>query len=83
MKKINLTLAVLGIMSVTAVASDEHNLRESCKLECPSAKTEDEAHKCMAAVVKKKKADKKFRKSDCYEAFKEHEKHDSEKGHKH
>lgn len=83
MKNLSISLSLLCIFSISAIASDDHNLRETCKSECPSAKTEDEAHVCMTGVVAKKKGDKKFRKSDCYEAFKEHEKHDSEKGHKH
>lgn len=72
-----------ALLSLNAIASEDHNLRESCKAECPAAKTEHDAHKCMEDVVKKKKADKKFRKSDCYEAFREHEKHEKESGHKH
>lgn len=76
-----LLLAVDGSL---AYASEDHpSLQTACQAECPAAKTEDEAHKCMKAVVKKKKADKKFRKSDCFEALREHEKHEKESGHKH
>lgn len=64
-------------------AEEDHKLREVCKSECPSAKDEHEAHKCMDDVAKKKKADKKFRKSDCFAAYREHEKHEKEEGHKH
>lgn len=83
MKYLNLILA-LGLMApVFSLASEDHGMLEFCKAECPTAKTEDDAHKCMEGVVKKKKDDKKFRKSDCFEAFKEHEKHEKESGHKH
>ena len=76
-------LAVSLIGSSVALASEDHNMRDVCKAECPSAKTEDEAHKCMDEVAKKKKNDKKFKKSDCFEAYREHEKHEKEEGHKH
>ncbi len=83
MKYLNLVLA-LGLMAPAfAIASEDHGMLEVCKTECPTAQSEDEAHKCMEGVVKKKKNDKKFRKSDCFAAFKEHEKHEKEDGHKH
>ncbi len=81
MKALSTAIALGILASFSASASDDHGLLEACKTECPSAKTEDEAHKCMEAVVKNKKSDKKFRKSDCFEAFREAEKHD--KDHKH
>ncbi len=68
---------------LVALASEDHGMMQLCKAECPSAKTEDEAHKCMDEVVKKKKADKSFRKSDCHAAYREHEKHEKQEGHKH
>jgi hypothetical protein len=81
---------ILSIFAVTifampfvAFAEGDHDLKEACKVECPSATTEHEAHKCMKDVVKAKKADKKFRKSDCYAALREHEKHEEQEGHKH
>jgi len=82
--KVVLAALALALTAPTfASASEDHNLVESCKMECPDAKTEHEAHKCMKEVVKKKKLDKKFRKSDCVEALREHEKHEKESGHKH
>lgn len=81
MKALSIAIAVGVLASFNVSASDDHGLLEACKAECPSAKTEDEAHKCMEGVVKNKKADKKFRKSDCFAAFREAEKH--EKDHKH
>ncbi len=72
----------LGLMA-PAVASEDHGMLEVCKLECPSATSEHEMHKCMKGVANKKKNDKKFRKSDCFAALKEHEKHEKEDGHKH
>lgn len=81
MKALGIAIAVGVLASFNASASDDHGLLEVCKAECPSAKTEEETHKCMEEVVKKKKADKKFRKSDCFAAFREAEKHD--KDHKH
>lgn len=83
MKHLFITLIAIGSLSNFANASEDHNLLEVCKTECPQAKNEEEAHTCMKEVVKKKKADKKFRKSDCYEAVREHEKHEKEAGHKH
>lgn len=83
MKHLVFTLT-LGFMGPTyALASEGHGMLEVCKTECPTAKSEDEVHKCMEGVVKKKKDDRKFRKSDCFAAFKEHEKHEKEDGHKH
>ncbi len=67
----------------TAQAGDGHTMMESCKTECPDAKTEDEAHRCMKGVAKKKKGDKAFGKSECLHAMKEHEKHEKAHGHKH
>ncbi|MBX2994899.1 MAG: hypothetical protein KF681_08755 [Bdellovibrionaceae bacterium] len=78
------TLLVMApVFGFAAEGAHEHNLQEACKAECPAAKTEDEAHKCMEGVVKKKKEDRKFRKSDCFSAFKEHEKHEKAEGHNH
>lgn len=86
MRKIKKAM-VMAIMAsslpVASLAEEDHKLREVCKAECPSSKTEDDAHKCMDDVAKKKKADKKFRKSDCFAAYREHEKHEKEEGHKH
>lgn len=83
MKSVKLILA-LGLLSPAfAMGSEDHGMLEVCKAECPQAKTEDDAHKCMDEVVKKKKNDKKFRKSDCFAAHKEHEKHEKEEGHNH
>lgn len=69
--------------SVGAMAAEDHSLLTVCKGECPSAKTESDAAKCVADMVKAKKSDKQFRKSDCYSAFKDHEKHANEGGHSH
>jgi hypothetical protein len=84
MKTVILSAIALSLASAgTAFASEDHNLMAACKAECPTAKTEHEAHACMKEVVKKKKGDKKFRKSDCFEALREHEKHEKESGHSH
>lgn len=83
MKYIKITLSLCIFASLPSFASEDHNMKEACKAECPSAKTEEDAHKCMKEVVSKKKDDRKFRKSDCYEAFREHEKHEKEEGHQH
>lgn len=80
-------LILMGFFSSSllpsAHAGDGHTMMESCKAECPEAKTEDEAHKCMKGVAKKKKGDKAFGKSECLHAMKEHEKHEKAHGHKH
>lgn len=79
-------LILVGAFAFSGVAfahEGEHALNEVCKAECPAAKDEAEAMKCLEGVVAKKKADKKFRKSDCYAAFREHEKHGKEDSHKH
>ncbi len=83
MKYLNLILAVTLTMPDFTLASEDHGMLEVCKSECPTAKSEGEAHKCMEDVAKKKKNDKKFRKSDCFAAFRAHEKHEKEDGHKH
>lgn len=83
MRYLSFVLALGLIASPYAEASEDHGMLEACKAECPKAQSEDDAHKCMEGVVKKKKNDKKFRKSDCFAAFKEHEKHEKEHGHKH
>lgn len=84
MKRLSALAILMGVISpAIGLASDDHNLKEVCKAECPAAKDEHEAHKCMKEVAKKKKDDKKFRKSDCFAALREHEKHEKEEGHKH
>ena len=83
MKALHLILTLTLMAPAFALASEDHGMLDVCKAECPTAQSEDDAHKCMEGVVKKKKNDKKFRKSDCYAAFKEHEKHEKEDGHKH
>ncbi|MGE4108235.1 MAG: hypothetical protein AB7F66_13555 [Bacteriovoracia bacterium] len=82
-KQLLAVVAFSLVGSAWSGASEDHKMVEVCKAECPSAKTEDEAHKCMDGVAKKKAGDKKFRKSDCYAAYREHEKHEKEDGHKH
>lgn len=82
MKYMNLFLALAVVVPMQSFASEDHNMQEACKAECPSATTEHETHKCMKEVAKKKKNDKKFRKSDCYAALREHEKHEKEENHK-
>ncbi len=81
MLRIVLLLALAS--PLLANAEEDHKMLEVCKAECPQAKTEDETHKCMDEVVKKKAKDKKFRKTDCHEAYREHEKHEKEDGHSH
>lgn len=83
MKKILIAIMFTAISAQAAESHSEAALQEACKAECPSAKSEDEAHTCMKGIVKNKKNDKKFRKSDCYSAFKEHEKHEKDHDHKH
>lgn len=83
MKHIIAAFASLAI-GFSATAEEGHEpLNVSCKAECPQAKTEHEAHECMKKVAIVKKNDKKFRKSDCFAALKDHEKHEKEDGHKH
>ena len=54
----------------------------ACKAECPTAKTEHEAHDCTKKLNKKK--DAKFSESACFKAHVEHEKHEAkENKHKH
>ena len=72
----------LGTKAI-AQASEDHGMLEVCKAECPQAKSEEEAHTCMKKVVEKKKGDRKFRKTDCFAAFRDHEKHEKEAGHSH
>lgn len=69
----------------TAIAHEgEHALNEVCIAECPNAKDESEAMKCMEGLAAKKKNDKKFRKTDCFAAYKEHAGHGKkEDGHSH
>lgn len=75
---------VLGLMVPgLATAAEDHGIMNVCKAECPQAKTEEEAHKCMEGVMKKKKSDRKFRKSDCFAAVTDHEKHEKGEGHQH
>lgn len=83
MKKILITIMLAAISVQAADSHSETALQDACKAECPTAKTEDEAHACLKEVVKKKKSDKKFRKSDCFAALKEHEKHEKDHDHKH
>lgn len=83
MKVLKYVLTIGLIVPAFAGASEDHGLLEVCKTECPTAKSEADALKCMQGLADKKKNDKKFRKSDCYSAFKDHEKHEKEDGHNH
>lgn len=83
MIKMLMVTAIASVSLSVAHAEEDHGMMEACKVECPQAKSEHESHQCMEGIVQKKKSDKKFRKSDCYAAFKEHEKHEKEDGHKH
>lgn len=82
MKNLNFALVLVLTAPTFAFASEDHGMLDVCKAECPKAQSENEAHLCMEDIVKKKN-DKKFRKSDCFAAFKEHEKHEKEDGHEH
>ena len=82
-KFLGVVLSALLVLPVSVNASEDHGMMELCKAECPLAKTEHETHKCMDELSKKKKNDKKFRKTDCYSAYREHEKHEKEQGHSH
>ena len=85
-------LYVLVLLSISQnIWADEHNhshgekgqgLRDACKVECPTAKTEHEAHECMKKLVKKDKQKKLFG-TDCFKALKEHEAEEKKHGHKH
>lgn len=82
MKQTKLVLLFLVSLGSSGYAAEKgHTMLEQCKAECPEAKSEDDAHKCMKTVVKKKKGDAAFKKSECFHAMKEHE--HNEKGHKH
>lgn len=84
-RRVNVFMSTVIVMALCSLAqaSEDHTLVESCKAECPTAKTEHEAHKCMDAVAKKKAADKSFKKSECFHAYQEHEKAEKKHGHKH
>lgn len=47
------------------------SLVETCKADCPKAKSDEEAHKC---VEKKGRLNKEFRKSKCWEVNEAYEK---------
>lgn len=82
--KLAIILSSLIIMGSFAHAEEGHvDLATACKKECPAAQTEEEADKCMDKLSKEKKADKKFRKTDCFAAYKEHKEHESKAGHSH
>lgn len=85
MKALVLFITGLGLFGIANAKDGEKALNKVCKVECPNAKDEEEAMKCLKDVVAKKKDDKKFRKSDCHAAFKEHSSHDhgKEDGHQH
>ena len=74
-------------MAPAAFAADQHahSMLEACKAQCPTAKTEDETHKCLEALPKKKKSEKAFKDSECFHAYQEHEKAEKsgKHGHKH
>ena len=79
---LGLAIFILGIQGV-AYADEGLTLQDACKVECSTAKSEHEAHKCMNTVVKSKKSDKGFKKSECFHAYEEHEKNEKKDGHKH
>lgn len=66
-----------------AYAHEGPPLNELCKAECPQAKDEAEATKCMDGLAVKKKDDRKFRKTDCFAAYKDHKAHSKEDSHGH
>lgn len=68
--------AILGLSfslsHFQAFANEETvSLMATCKADCPKAKTDEEAHKC---VEKKGRLNKEFRKSKCWEVNEEYEK---------
>lgn len=83
MKFAVIALLALSSLSTAVLAEEGHSdLAQVCKAECPSAKSEDEAKKCVEDLLKSKKQDRKFRKSDCHAAYKEHSQHEG-KEHNH
>lgn len=57
-----------------------NKLQEACKVECPSAKSDHEAHDCLRKLVKKKDS-KLVADSDCSMALKTHEAEEKARGH--
>ncbi len=78
-----LLIAIISTSSYSYAAKDGHTMLETCKAECPAATNEDDAHKCMKDVVKRKKGDKAFKKSMCLHAMQDHEKNEKSHDHKH
>lgn len=79
-----LIFVALSMSTGVALAEEGHaDLKELCKVECPTAASEEDAVKCVEKITKEKKQDRKFKKSDCYSAYKEHAEHESKSGHKH
>jgi hypothetical protein len=61
-----------SLSHLQALANEEIvSLVATCKADCPKAKTDEEAHKC---VEKKGRLNKDFRKSKCWEVNEEYEK---------
>ena len=74
MKNLSVILGFGFILaSLTASAVDEKkdfNLVETCKKDCPTAKTDEEAHKC---AEKMGRLNKSFKKSKCWEVNEQYE----------
>lgn len=61
---------VLAISTATAEEKKKFNLVEMCKKDCPTAKTDEEAHKC---AEKMGRLNKGFKKSKCWEINEQYE----------
>lgn len=73
MNRLFFVIGLAMILAHTSAFANESavSLVEICKADCPKAKSDEEAHKC---VEKKGRLNKEFRKSKCWEVNEEYEK---------
>ena len=84
MLKNALTVGLAIFVSISSWAESKHNahsMLEECSSYCPNAKDEHAMHKCMKKIVKEKKGDAAFEKSECFHSVKEHEKNEEKHDH--
>lgn len=55
---------VLSLTGAQAEEKKEFNLVEVCKKDCPTAKTDEDAHKCVEKLAR---LNKSFKKTKCWE----------------
>lgn len=70
MKPVLMLTSLVLLISFSSHAEESFDVVGACKVECPKAKNNEEAHKC---AEKKGRLNKDFRKSKCWEVNEKYE----------